>query len=224
MILPYLKTLAHRAFMVILFAAVTTPVSAQIIRGTVIDDNSKLGINEAVVGIESTDISVITNSNGEFELPNAPSGNQTLIITAENYVAFSLNVNVPQNGTLILDPTLLTKKEGVIINEVDDIPSISISVDDIENENDQSVSGLLSASRDAFLNAAAFTFGPARFRIRGYDSENTEVMLNGITFNSLENGRNFWGAWGGLNDVFRNRETDLGLASSSNAFGGVGGC
>ena len=90
-------------------------------------------------------------------------------------------------------------------------------------QDNQNISGLLTASRDVFINTAAFTFGNARFRIRGYDSENSAVMLNGVPFNELENGRVFWNAWGGLNDVTRNRQNTVGLDATAYAFGGVGG-
>ena len=57
----------------------------------------------------------------------------------------------------------------------------------------------------------AFVFGPARFRIRGYDSENTLLYMNGVPVSELENGRSNWSQWGGLNDVLRNRSTNIGL-------------
>src|SRR5690606_36126617 len=94
--------------------------------------------------------------------------------------------------------------------------------DDISEEETVSLaSGILQATRDVFLNRAAFDFGQAFFRVRGYDSENGAVLINGIPMNKLVDGRPQWNDWGGLNDVTRNQEFTLGLQASDYNFGGV---
>eukprot|EP00903_Cladosiphon_okamuranus_P000114 g114.t1 len=105
------------------------------------------------------------------------------------------------------------------------IPTITLSSDDLGGGSGgaQNISGVLSSSRDAFVSAAAFTFGPARFNIRGYDAKYTSVLVNGMPVNDLETGRVFWNHWGGLNDVLRNRTNTIGLGASIFAYGGVGG-
>jgi hypothetical protein len=62
----------------------------------------------------------------------------------------------------------------------------------------------LQSSRDAFLQAAAFNWGQARFRVRGLDSEHATMMINGVVMNKIYDGRPQWGEWGGLNDALRN--------------------
>ncbi len=106
------------------------------------------------------------------------------------------------------------------------LPTINLSTDDIDNEDNaqiSNVSSLLQGSKDVFVNTAGYTFGAARFRMRGYQSLNTEVYMNGIPVNDVESGNVYWGTWGGLNDVMRNREYVNGLDRSSFAFGGIGG-
>jgi hypothetical protein len=71
---------------------------------------------------------------------------------------------------------------------------------------------LLQSSRDAFLQAAAFNWGQARFRVRGLDSEHATMMINGVVMNKIYDGRPQWGEWGGLNDALRNQEFTLGTA------------
>jgi hypothetical protein len=60
------------------------------------------------------------------------------------------------------------------------------------------VAGLLQASRDVFLNAAAFDFSQTFFRPRGLDSDQGKIFINGIEMNKLFNGRPQWSNWGGL--------------------------
>ncbi len=104
-----------------------------------------------------------------------------------------------------------------------EIPTISISESDLKDEGGENVSSSLNASRDAFYNTASYVFSAARFRIRGYESENFITYLNGIPVNDLEDGGTAWGQWGGLNNVFYNRENSVGLQTNTFAYGGVGG-
>ena len=87
----------------------------------------------------------------------------------------------------------------------------------------QDISGILQSSRDVFTSTAGFNFGAARFRIRGYDSENTLVSLNGVLINDLETGWPTWSLWGGLNDVTRWMQVRTGIVPSRYNFGGIGG-
>lgn len=100
----------------------------------------------------------------------------------------------------------------------------TISAADLDAElNSQDVSGVLQSSRDVFNSVAGFTFGQARFRIRGYDGENALMSLNGVLVNDLETGFATFTNWGGLNDVTRWLETRTGITPSRYNFGGVGG-
>ncbi len=92
-----------------------------------------------------------------------------------------------------------------------------------EEETSTSVSSLLGASRDPFLASAAFNFGAVRFRVRGYENNLSETMINNLPMATLHNGRVPFNFWGGLNDVFRNNTTTLGLDHSDFTYGNLNG-
>lgn len=93
-------------------------------------------------------------------------------------------------------------------SEAQHAASYSIGSQDLDAElNTQDVSGILQSSRDVFTSTATFNFMSARFRIRGFDGDNTLVSLNGVLVNDLETGRATFTNWGGLNDVTRWLET-----------------
>ena len=103
-------------------------------------------------------------------------------------------------------------------------PIYTITADDLDSElGSQDISGILQSSRDLFTSTAAFNWGSARFRIRGYDSENTWVSINGLLMNDLESGWSSWSQWGGLNDVTRYPVIRTGINPSRLYFGGIGG-
>ena len=105
----------------------------------------------------------------------------------------------------------------------DDLFTITLSDDELNDDTSgaDNISGLLSSSQDVFQRAAAFEFSSSFFRVRGLNSDNGNVLMNGIEMNKVFNGRPQWSNWGGLNDVLRNQELTTGLAPSSYNFGGI---
>ncbi|MDD2322572.1 MAG: TonB-dependent receptor plug domain-containing protein [Bacteroidales bacterium] len=125
---------------------------------------------------------------------------------------------------VFLAPFVIRAQQDTAKPKQADIPVITISASELEeDEQSQDISGLLSASDDIFVSTAGYTFGSARFRIRGYDSEYTTVMINGVPMNDMETGRAYWSSWGGLNDATRNQVVQTGIADQMNSFGGIGG-
>ncbi len=109
-------------------------------------------------------------------------------------------------------------------DQQDNLPEITIFAEDLETDNQaQEISGLLQSSQDIYVSTAGFVFGQTRYKIRGYDSENTSVLINGVPVNDRETGAAYWSSWGGLNDATRNKTIESGIGPSASAFGGVGG-
>lgn len=133
-----------------------------------------------------------------------------LLLSALSFLTFNLFSQVD---------TTVIKSEEVNLNQVYMITSADLESD----EQPQDISGLLQSSRDIFISTAGFTFSQTRFRIRGYDSENTTVLLGGVPLNDMETGRAYWSAWGGLNDVTRSQEVNFGISASPYSFGGISG-
>ena len=109
------------------------------------------------------------------------------------------------------------------LTEEEDLSTVTLTDDELNDDTSaaDNISGLLQASRDVYLRTAAFEFSSSFFRIRGLDSENGKVLINGIEMNKLFNGRPQWSNWGGLNDVLRNQEFSNGLRASDYTFGGI---
>lgn len=211
-------------FPCLLISLCTTALSAQNVnvKGLIRDIDTQLPLNDVKIEIEGLGTSTTSNEDGTFLLKDVPHGPKTLTFSIEGNKLNTIEVDLrgPELDLGVIDLAIRTGNSKT----EDQIPIVTLSDDDLDQDiENQNISGLLSASRDVFVSAAAFTFGQMRFRIRGYDSENMTVYLNGTPMNELNSGRVFWNAWGGLNDVMRNRENDIGLAPISYAFGGVGG-
>ena len=108
-------------------------------------------------------------------------------------------------------------------DDVVDFFSISLSDDELNDDTSASdnISGLLNSSMDVFYRTAAYEFSSSFFKVRGLDSDNAIVHINGIKMNKLYNGRPQWSNWGGLNDVLRNQELSNGSIPLKYNFGGI---
>jgi len=119
----------------------------------------------------------------------------------------------------VIDSTNIDNSDKLI----EDLFSISLSDDELNDDTSASdnISGLLNSSMDVFYRTAAYEFSPSFFKVRGLDSENANVLINGINMNKMYNGRPQWSNWGGLNDVLRNQELSNGIPPSVYNFGGI---
>ncbi|MBW2937127.1 carboxypeptidase-like regulatory domain-containing protein [Aureisphaera sp. CAU 1614] len=194
------------------------------VKGKVVDANS----NEAVPGVEIRILSSVfnteTDSEGSFSITsnNLPQGEQVLIVNKADYILQRIPITIQNGKTVDLDLILLQ----LDLSEVEaQIGIISLSDNELNEDEGTSynVSGLLQATNDTFLDAAAFDFSATFFRPRGLDSEHGKVLINGIEMNKQFNGRPQWSNWGGLNDAQRNREFSMGLKANDYTFGGLAG-
>jgi hypothetical protein len=190
-----------------------------IFRGVVIDAKTQNPLENVVVSIQNSSITKLTSKSGKFELHSSIEGEQLLLVHSQDCKDLLLKIQSKFGQIVYLGVLQL---EDIYSDEV---PAALITLldSDLSNDNSSSemTSGLLQSSKDAFMQASAFNWGQARFRIRGLDSENGTMMLNGMTMNKIYDGRPQWNNWGGLNNVLRNQEFSVGTAASNYTFGGV---
>lgn len=210
--------------LLVLMATTVSWAQQYTITGKVIDAANSEPIPDVDILIEESVFTAMTNASGIFKIEgNLPEGNQFLQVQKQGYINLRLPIILENNRNLNLEAIPL---EIDVTAEQLEIGLISLSDNELSGDEDQAdvnISGLLTASNDAFFNAAAYDFSATFFRPRGLDSENGKVLINGIEMNKQFNGRPQWSNWGGLNDVQRNREFSIGLAPNEYTFGGLGG-
>ena len=219
----------NRLFTLLGFLALPLLLPAQIVlfQGKILDGATGLPLQSILVSTDYDE--VYTGPDGTFEMELSMDIRRvTFRIAQPGYENLEIDyqvqgMDVQDIGTVSLQPARTMTNE--LLAKEDQIPTVTISDDDLEGGDigAQDISGLLTASRDVFVSATSFTFGPARFRIRGLGAENMNILFNGVPVNDLENGSVFWSAWGGLNDVLRYRQTDIGLGPMDYSMGGIGG-
>lgn len=73
------------------------------IRGRVFDRDTKEGLPGANVTIRGTSVGTATDLNGAYVIPNAPAGEQTIVVSYIGYRSTSATVTVPEGGLLKQD-------------------------------------------------------------------------------------------------------------------------
>jgi len=197
--------------------------SAQVVKGRVIDESTEEPIKGALIEILGTKFTATTNVDGFFTFDSGiPVGDQKLQASAADHYNRTLPIIVSTEVPVNLDPLYLR----VDFSDQDQTAGIiSLTENDLSDDANaaNNMSGLLQATRDQFLRAAAFDFSATFFRPRGLNSEDGRVLINGMTMNKLFSGRPQWSNWGGVNDLQRNQVFSMGLAPADNTFGGLGG-
>lgn len=191
-----------------------------IITGSIKDGGSFQPIPNVTIALEKTGLITQTNAQGVFVFSvDVPLGEQVLNVSKPGFITKRFPIVVNENRTVDLSDITLE----VDVSTSEGLFTIILADDELNDDTSGSgnISGLLSASLDAFQRAAAFEFSASFFKVRGLDSDNGSVLINGIEMNTLHNGRPQWSNWGGLNDVMRNQELTMGLTPSAFNFGGI---
>ncbi|WP_452230339.1 carboxypeptidase regulatory-like domain-containing protein [Lacinutrix sp. MEBiC02404] len=197
----------------------TTFAQQTMVTGSVKQPISLEPISDVTVTIEGTNISTFTNELGVFTFSSdLPLGEQVLRLTKEAFVPQRYPIVVNEGKTLTINDMVMERDLSG-----NDLFTITLSDDELNDDTTgaDNISGLLSSSQDIFQRTAAFEFSSSFFKVRGLDSDNGSVLINGIEMNKLYNGRPQWNNWGGLNDVMRNQELTSGLTPSAYNFGGI---
>lgn len=204
--------------------SLTAMAQSTVVKGKVLDIYSNEPIPDVEVDIMESNFSTRTNAEGEYEIigDQIPEGDQILFVSKNGYnsqrVPLVISVGEINEMTTIFMAVDMAEAEA-------QIGIISLSEEQLDEDEGtaSSVSGLLQASRDVFLNAASFDFSSTFFRPRGLDSENGKVLINGLEMNKLYDGRPNWSNWGGINDVQRNQLFTMGMTASEYTFGDLAG-
>jgi hypothetical protein len=214
-----LMTKKYLLFFILLSFSFVFAQEETIFYGIVLDAKTQNPLENVVASIQNSTRTQLTSANGKFELHSPIKGEQLLLLHSQGYKDLLLKVqsNLGQKvnlGILQLEDTFSDETPAALITLLDS----DLSDDSSSSEM---TSGLLQSSKDAFMQASAFSWGQARFRVRGLDSENGTMMLNGMVMNKIYDGRPQWSNWGGLNNVLRNQEFSVGASASNYTFGGI---
>lgn len=201
------------------------------ITGTIEDGELGGPLPGASIVVEGTSNGAATDFDGNFSLEvDANSG--TLVVSYIGYISKKVPfTSIGNIGSIALMPDA-QELEGVVVTGIMDVAKdreTPVAVSTIRASEIQEKLGaqefpeILKSTPSVYATKTGGGFGDGRINIRGFDSRNSAIMINGIPVNDMENGRVFWSNWAGLSDVTTAMQVQRGLGSSKLAISSVGG-
>ena len=214
---------------VALFFITATVLGQTKITGMVVDEANQ-PLPGASVLVKGTTNGTSTGFDGKFSL-QAKSNSGVLVVSYISYktkeVAFSSSKN---NLTIQLLEDAGSLEEIVIVSNsfaIDRKTPVAVSTikaEEIELKlGTQEFPEILKSTPGVYATKSGGGYGDGRINLRGFNSENVAVMINGVPVNDMENGRVYWSNWAGLGDVTSAMQVQRGLGASKVAVPSIGG-
>lgn len=218
-----------------LFFTTATIFAQGTLTGTVIDSSMDGPLPGANVMVEGTSTGTTTNFDGEFTL-KVKEASGTLEISFVGYEPYLLDYSIPEIGQTVDIGIISLNPDAAALDEII-ISSYSLAIDrktpvavstiqaaEIETRlGNQEFPELLNSTPGVYATKSGGGYGDAQLRLRGFNSENIAVMINGVPVNDMENGRVYWSNWAGLSDVTRSMQVQRGLGAARVAVPSIGG-
>jgi hypothetical protein len=214
---------------VALFFITATVLGQTKITGTIVDETNQ-PLPGASVLVKGTTNGTSTDFNGKFTL-QAKSNSGAIVISFIGYsskeVVFSSSKNsltvqlAPDAGSL---DEIIVMSSSFAIDRKTPVAVSTIKAADIERKlGSQEFPEVLKSTPGVYATKSGGGFGDGRINLRGFNSENVAVMINGVPVNDMENGRVYWSNWAGLSDVTAAMQVQRGLGASKVAVPSIGG-
>jgi outer membrane cobalamin receptor len=222
----YMLTLLLAGFSSIAFSQGT-------VKGVVIDAGNNERLIGASVILKGTTTGSVTNAAGAFTIA-APAGKRTLMIQFVGYNTKDIDVTVKDGetidlGNITIDPDQIGIAEVTVFASVAvtrKTPVAQSRIDPIQIEEKlgtQEFPEILKSTPGVYATKQGGGFGDSRINLRGFESANIAVMINGVPMNDMEWGGVYWSNWAGLSDVTRVMQVQRGLGASKVAAPSLGG-
>jgi outer membrane cobalamin receptor len=203
------------------------------VKGILVDSQNGEVLIGATVVVEGTSIGTATALDGSFSI-TVPSGKQKLILSYIGYVEFTKEITSIQGeemdlGKIVLEPSSIGLEEVRVVSSFARDRETPVAVSTIKPHTIQEKLGtqeypeILKSTPSVYVTKQGGGYGDSRINLRGFDSNNIGVLINGVPVNGQENGKVYWSNWAGLSDVTQTMQVQRGLGASKLAISSVGG-
>lgn len=203
------------------------------IKGTVVDAESNEALVGVAVAIQGTTTGIPTNLDGTFSL-EVPSGKNTVIFSYLGYIAVNKEINVTDGqtldmGTIKMESNVVGLEEVLVTSSFAKDRKTPVSMSTIkpmqieEKLGSQEFPEILKTTPSIYATKDNGGYGDSRITLRGFDTYNVGVLINGIPVNGMEDAKVYWSNWASLADVTQTIQVQRGLGASKLGLSSVGG-
>ncbi len=208
----------------------SSAIAQSTVIGKVIDENDAPLIGATVI-VPGTSTGTGTDAAGNFSL-KVDAGTQSVEISFIGYVTETREIKGGGRidlGTIVLKTDAVTLQDVIVSQSVavqrkTPVAVSTVTADEITYKlGGQEFPEILKSTPGVYVTKDGGGFGDAKINMRGFQSANVAVMVNGVPVNDMEWGGVYWSNWAGLSDVTRSMQTQRGLGASKISAPSVGG-
>ena len=224
-----MKKTTHFLLVAIAFLFSIVAVAQSTLTGTVSETGSNIPLPGANIIEKGTTNGVTTDFDGNFTITTQASSGE-IVISFVGYssktISFSGDADL---GNILLESSQVGLEEVQIIASVAVDRKTPVAVSTVKSADielklgTQEFPEILKSTPGVYATKSGGGYGDGQIRLRGFNSENVAVMINGIPVNDMENGQVYWSNWAGLGDVTSSMQVQRGLGASKVAVPSVGG-
>ncbi|GAA0892512.1 TonB-dependent receptor [Fulvivirga kasyanovii] len=204
------------------------------VSGKVLDEDNGEPLIGANVRVKGTTKGSVADVGGNFKIGDVAVGSQTIVVSFIGFGEKEVEVTVNEGQNTDIG-TVQMKSSAIGLSEVQVIASVAVdrktpvAVSTIkesfiaEKASNQEFPELLKSTPGVYATKTGGGYGDSRINVRGFNSVNVAVLINGVPVNDMENGRVYWSNWAGLTDVTRSMQVQRGLGASKVAVPSIGG-
>lgn len=223
-----MKQFKNLLFLVLVLTA-SSVMAQTTLSGKVVDETNQ-PLPGATVVVKGTNSGTSTDFDGNFSF-NTSSSTGEVLVSFVGYESKTISFSGSTNfGSIALNPSAEALDEIVItqtsfaVDRKTPVAVSTVKADAIENKlGSQEFPEILKSTPGVYATKSGGGFGDGRLNLRGFNSENVAVMINGVPVNDMENGRVYWSNWAGLADVTGAMQVQRGLGASKVAVPSIGG-
>ncbi len=224
-----MKKTTQFLFLTVVFLWTTVIMAQSTVTGTVMEAGNNMPLPGANVIEKGKSNGVITDFDGNFTIKTKSSSGE-IVFTYVGYTSKTISFSGDTSlGIIMLESNQVGLDEVQIIASVAVDRKTPVAVSTIKSADielklgTQEFPEILNSTPGIYTTKTGGGYGDAKTRIRGFQSENVAVMINGIPVNDMENGAVYWSNWAGLGDVTSTMQVQRGLGASKVAVPSIGG-
>ena len=195
-------------------------------KGTVVDETGEPIVGASVVVTDGPALGT-TDIDGKFSV-TVPASAKTLTFSFIGYEPATEPVRAAM-GTIKLKPKTEMLQDVVVTQSLARTRQTPVAVSQVNaididlKLGTQELPEILKTTPGVWATKDGGGFGDAKINMRGFQSANVAVMVNGIPVNDMEGGWVYWSNWAGLNEVASNIQTQRGLGAAVLSAPSIGG-
>jgi outer membrane cobalamin receptor len=224
-----MRNITRFLFFAVVMVCGTAAFAQSTVTGVTIDPETNASLPGVNVIEKGTTNGVSSDFDGNFSITTTTT-DAVLLVSYVGFLTKEIAVSGDTDlGNIVLEPSQFGLQEVQIIASVavdrkTPVAVSTIKAADIELKlGTQEFPEILKSTPGVYATKAGGGYGDGRINLRGFNSENVAVMINGVPVNDMENGRVYWSNWAGLADVTSSMQVQRGLGASKVAVPSIGG-